>query len=1561
MAQKRYSQAVYDINRNKLCDLYDSATPQAGQAENVAITKQTNGWKEITFRLPRLVNGKLNYRTDFIKNEYLVRLIEGDYIDWYTLTEPAGIHNGNQAYYDITCPHLSVTLKKKNLYLEFTDENGIGPIQQLVETALAGTGWTLSECDKFYEADGVTEKVRTYTADIKKGTYTMIDEICDIFVAFPTYHGDTKTVEIHARGDKSGLLELNFGKNSDNIQRTSNSSDIITRLYVEGEYGDYGYVGIDDVNPTGLSFILNFDYYKDIGMFTDVHQAALDTYLATMKSLTGDIMDDSATVEENATKISEMWGSYEYVIYPIINGEIGNAILGMGATEDDAPLKQDDVVAVVKANGVYSYNTWTGVVPDGTIYLIKFLVVVAGTLGGKEVAIEAKQGTVETLQENLDKSESEKEKENLQAEISKTQEAIATLKSESYSIMNTAIQHALMIELHNTSMVGGQEAMQEAEIAFANAMGEMLKDGYWSDSRYTIGQEASLYADALEISKEMAYPQVSYTITVQNLSGITGYEAEVFKLNMALHVLDLLMMVNDYAFITETVEYPDAPEDNTITISTDELDIGSKTFESILNRIVDVAELVRDKKTIYNRAAALSQNGKAFTTILEGEINVLQNRLASTTSNWYTDAQGNMIFESLDGQSAMMLCGSGFMCANGKREDGSWNWRTFGTGEGFTADLITTGILRAGIITILGSDQFYWDADNIYVIDPDNENRQIRIGRYDGVHYGIGYTQDGGKTWQNAIGFDGVNFTITNEVISEIVNEVKQELPTGKFITARYSNGNYFTEDITSTVAQVYVHDVNGEDITDQFPDSAFSWTRTSTDPAADAIWNAAHKSMKSTTITTDDIDFTAVIRCVFDASLAYPAVYIDTTDGNLYIDHYALDPNGKLWIDDEGNLMSQNDVYSMEDNGNLYADFKEKDIPYAEVETTFVDRTDDPYIAELRTSLDITNEAITATAERIEADLDEFKAEVQLTADGLSSRVTTVENGVTTLESEFEQTSQGFEQRISSVESNSVYQGDTAPSSPTLNKLWLDTSVTPNMLKRWDGTQWVDVGEDVDLSDYYTKTETEAVITQTTSGLQSQITQVTTTANGAYTNASTALQTANSFEQRVTEVEDTIETGVPKVTTSGIKIAPNQVQVETPNFSVIIPGQGEQLSIDSTGISADYIVAPNLVQYYTGPTQITINPSAIPNGTSQFRSIGDAFEVLSNKILRENVTITYSNGVSDVLNGSRILRTCIGARVSIVGNGAHIQGRLSFTYCDEIAMQNLTVQGTSIQTMEIILCKSVSISNCVITSNTGATVLINSSSVSIQNTEINTMMIALAIGNMSHVYSKNLSGTGGTEVQSGSIYFADGTIISGGIEENGNCLVVYDGASTDSGTGAGETTTTYTGTSFTSTNTRSYGTSSGWLLSDYGAFQGYTSGRGTLTGCIWFNNTSIRSTLSGKTISAASLRLRRIGGYGKGDAVEVTLWGITNSSPSGSISRRTNYGLLGTINQKEVRDFTIPSKAVIDLVSGTIQGLALYNGENSETFDGYSSNYAVFTGSNSTENAPQLTVTYAQ
>ncbi len=50
------------------------------------------------------------------------------------------------------------------------------------------------------------------------------------------------------------------------------------------------------------------------------------------------------------------------------------------------------------------------------------------------------------------------------------------------------------------------------------------------------------------------------------------------------------------------------------------------------------------------------------------------------------------------GGSAIQICSQGFRIAAGTKADGSWDWRTFGTGKGFTADEITTGIMNADLI-----------------------------------------------------------------------------------------------------------------------------------------------------------------------------------------------------------------------------------------------------------------------------------------------------------------------------------------------------------------------------------------------------------------------------------------------------------------------------------------------------------------------------------------------------------------------------------------------------------------------------------------------------------------------------------------------------------------------------------------------------------------------------------------------------------------------------------------------------------------------------------------------
>lgn len=91
----------------------------------------------------------------------------------------------------------------------------------------------------------------------------------------------------------------------------------------------------------------------------------------------------------------------------------------------------------------------------------------------------------------------------------------------------------------------------------------------------------------------------------------------------------------------------------------------------------------------------------------------------------HTSFERGLIFGSVpldaDGRSttgdgmAMQLCSQGFRIASGCKADGSWDWRTFGTGAGFTADLITVGTLMGDLIkagTIQDkAGKSYWNLD----------------------------------------------------------------------------------------------------------------------------------------------------------------------------------------------------------------------------------------------------------------------------------------------------------------------------------------------------------------------------------------------------------------------------------------------------------------------------------------------------------------------------------------------------------------------------------------------------------------------------------------------------------------------------------------------------------------------------------------------------------------------------------------------------------------------------------------------------------------------------------
>lgn len=91
----------------------------------------------------------------------------------------------------------------------------------------------------------------------------------------------------------------------------------------------------------------------------------------------------------------------------------------------------------------------------------------------------------------------------------------------------------------------------------------------------------------------------------------------------------------------------------------------------------------------------------------------------------HTSFERGLIFGSVpldaDGHSttgdgmAMQLCSQGFRIASGCKADGSWDWRTFGTGKGFFAEFICFGtmlgdLIKAGTIQDK-SGKNYWNLD----------------------------------------------------------------------------------------------------------------------------------------------------------------------------------------------------------------------------------------------------------------------------------------------------------------------------------------------------------------------------------------------------------------------------------------------------------------------------------------------------------------------------------------------------------------------------------------------------------------------------------------------------------------------------------------------------------------------------------------------------------------------------------------------------------------------------------------------------------------------------------
>lgn len=230
---------------------------------------------------------------------------------------------------------------------------------------------------------------------------------------------------------------------------------------------------------------------------------------------------------------------------------------------------------------------------------------------------------------------------------------------------------------------------------------------------------------------------------------------------------------------------------------------------------------------MYERAAAINADGSIQMDKLEGQINIIKTKLISTRSNWYTDDNGNLMFEAANGKAAMMITGEGFMIADGKNEDGNWNWRTSADGHGLNADTITTGFLSADRIEARSITANHLASDVGSSLDL-SSNTSINLVVQNAVEDAISQIDTDSLT----------NYTL--EIVASAV---------------------FLTDEISSTTMTARVWK-GSEDVTGEINPARFVWHKFDANGLEDMAWAETHAGVGVITIGRSDIDSQAVFRC---------------------------------------------------------------------------------------------------------------------------------------------------------------------------------------------------------------------------------------------------------------------------------------------------------------------------------------------------------------------------------------------------------------------------------------------------------------------------------------------------------------------------------------------------------------------------------------------------------------------------------------------------------------------------------------------------------------------------
>ena len=216
---------------------------------------------------------------------------------------------------------------------------------------------------------------------------------------------------------------------------------------------------------------------------------------------------------------------------------------------------------------------------------------------------------------------------------------------------------------------------------------------------YTLSTAATaIYLDALQVSRENAYPKVSYEID-PNVYGKDFMRTAYNTLANLAHINDSELKFDGVmGYISEVELNLDKPWEDKIEIKN-----YKNKFEDLFSTIVAQTEAIKNAQPILTSAAqVLTLDGTLSSNAVQDIIRHADLDYAFNNGQLTIDNENGIWGTSDSGVVAFR--GGGIFTATERNEEGIWKWNTGITPEGINADLITTGQLDTNRINIYAGD-----------------------------------------------------------------------------------------------------------------------------------------------------------------------------------------------------------------------------------------------------------------------------------------------------------------------------------------------------------------------------------------------------------------------------------------------------------------------------------------------------------------------------------------------------------------------------------------------------------------------------------------------------------------------------------------------------------------------------------------------------------------------------------------------------------------------------------------------------------------------------------------